>query len=246
MEIPLDVALPCIGVGDGGGGDDASTNAEVTMSSTTNSFRNFALLRHPVDRLVSHMRERHWTPETVQQAVEPKIRIAPSAQSVKSWMRLKYSCINNMVIRVLLGLSRFRSPQPINETDLAQAKHIIDQFTAFVPTEQQYHPNVMALLRNKLPEYHEGLVKLPEHYKKSSSSSSFLARDLGKIRVESNSSSNHSHSSQFSAEFIQLLYEQNKYDLLLYDYVHERLGLPHPAKDKKAREQLFLQGNVPY
>ncbi|KAL7568131.1 hypothetical protein ACA910_019526 [Epithemia clementina (nom. ined.)] len=305
-------------------------------------FRNFALMRHPIDRVQSHMKVQKWTEGKVRQTIQQveefillhqqhqqrqrqqqqrsshnrrQTQAVPQLQygeKHKALVSRVYACINNMVIRQLLGYDRFLDyANPITEHDLDQAKAIVDQFHAFVPTEQQHHPVVLALLKQQIPEYHDALVRqeilhklpitttttTPKNKNENTNNNETTTTANGRVVVEqpqppdqtaraakissrrkeknkkrrsttlisakaaaaqhrslkslvaaaafsslslsslsappypttttTRTTTTITSESQYqpSAEFLQFLYQHNKYDLLLYEYIHEKLGL---------------------
>jgi len=119
----------------------------------------------------------------------------------KSYL-LGYPVVNNYVIRQLLGRKRFMDTRPINEKDLKHAKYLIDRFDAFVPLEYLHHAHVKQLLREKVPEYYKGLQELD------------LTKNVNKKRQRA-----------LSSPFLQRITEENKYDIMLYEFMLERLGI---------------------
>ena len=297
--------------------------------------RNFALMRHPIARVQSHMRVQEWSPELVldmfaalsasrrqahghRQQPGPLVANAnpqqhqnhsslggsleehssggdshhnPHERQPQAWSRALfqhgsskapsvfktnqqnshsnhdiwvsrlYPCINNMVIRQLLGLERFLDPRPITEQDWNRARDIVNQFQVFVPTEQQHHPLVLQLLQDQLPEYHQALVRKQALYEKARSSQIHGSTTTTTTHAPTRTTTTRLHPTTRtnplpgalqtrlqerqrqqrrqqqqqqqrepiayhpSPELLQLLYQENEYDLMLYEYVHERLGL---------------------
>ncbi len=112
-----------------------------------------------------------------------------------------YPVVNNMVIRQLLGRKRYRNVRPIDQRDLNQAKTRVDLFHAFVPLEYLRHENVSRLLKSTIPEYYQALQVMnvtAKHQRKRA---------------------------QPSDEVVRLVTEQNKYDILLHQYMLEKLGM---------------------
>lgn len=175
VEIPFKDSMPCPG------------------------FRSFAIMRDPVTRLQSHMlAHRNWN--------EAKIKgyIRNRTPAPEHYYMDGYPIVNNMVIRQLLGRSRFIDTEPINGEDLEQAKKLVDQFDAFVPMEHLFHPNVQQLLNTTIPEY----VQAQQKQRK---------RLLNKRK--------NANSYQPSENFVRLIRDENKYDIQLYKYMLEKLGL---------------------
>ena len=288
--------------------------------------RNFALMRHPIARVQSHMRVQEWSPELVldmfaalsasrreahghRQGGPPVATSNPQQHQNHSslgepleehssggdshhnpherqpqawsralfqhgsskapfkahpqnshsnhdiWVSRLYPCINNMVIRQLLGLERFLDPRPITQQDWNRARDIVNQFQVFVPTEQQQHPLVLQLLQDQLPEYHQALVRKQALHEKARSSQIHgtttttttmthapprtMATRLHpttrtnplpgalqtRLQERQRQQRRQPISYHPSPELLQLLYQENEYDLMLYEYVHERLGL---------------------
>lgn len=115
-----------------------------------------------------------------------------------SWMK-GYPILNSMVIRQLLGQDRFVDPSPVNEKDLERAKRAVDRFDLFVPLEHLNHPNVKSKMDKTLPEISKQFSKpgKPVKSKRPGPSGQQLA----------------------------LMEQENKYDIMLYQYVLEKLGI---------------------
>ena len=237
-------------------------------------FRNVAVMRHPLDRVVSHLQAQQWTEQQVRHQLvvvrmdpqrhilrnnnqnnenqpepAPRRPVVPHRNNAMETNSrgpsdhhnnnrpddsslYYYSWINNRVIRQLLGRNRFLDPTPINEVDLVRAQQIVDQFPVFVPLEQLQHPHVVALLQREIPEYpHAETLPLHAWLEKTAAVAAHLdGHAMGMISSSSSSWSSHAKPSSYSynnpsAELLQLLYEENKYDLLLYQYLYDKLGL---------------------
>ena len=112
-----------------------------------------------------------------------------------------YPVVNSMVIRQLLGRKRYQNVRPIDQRDLKQAKKQVDLYHAFVPLEYLRHDNVSRLLNSTIPEYYQALQVMnvtAKHQRKRA---------------------------QPSDEVVRLVTEENKYDILLYQYMLEKLGI---------------------
>ena len=196
MEIPMNIPFPC------------------------RQFRNLALMRHPIDRAQSHMKVRKWTETHVQQAIaqHTNITLMPMTaitkkKHVDAIVQMTFPCMNNMVIRQLLGYEYFVNyTRPITHVELEQAKHIVNQFTAFLPTEQQLHPKALTLLEQEIPEYHSAITSDVVVVKRNK-------RKETTQKLHGSIKSNNKYNP--SPEFLILLFNENKYDLLLYKYIHE-------------------------
>lgn len=175
VEIPLHDPLPCP------------------------KFRNFAIMRDPVKRCISHLLFEQATEDKVEKWMDEK---TPGTR--KDFAMNGYSVINNFVIRMLLGRRRFISPNPINERDLEQAKKLVDKFDAFVPLEYLQDEKVLTLLNKTVPEYHQGLMN-----NKGVRSNQQPPTNL-----------------KYSNRVIERIREENAYDTKLYDYMLDKLGLP--------------------
>lgn len=165
-------------------------------------FRSFAIMREPVKRVISHLIYEKVSEEKAMVWIDKRL---PGTRKRDFFMN-GYSVINNMVIRQLLGRKRFISPRPIDEADFKQAKLQVDKFHAFVPLEHLKHPTVLELLNDTVPEYYEGLIK------------------NDRIRANQQQATNLT----FSSDFVETVRENNKYDILLYEYVLGKLGLVSP------------------
>lgn len=128
-----------------------------------------------------------------------------------SWIKLHTACpesthmggypvVNSIVIRQLLGRERYRNATFINEDDLDRAKARVDLYDAFVPLEYLYHEKVSQILKTTVPEYYRGL----------------------QVNVTAQRQRTRK---QPSDEFIRQVTEENKYDMLLYKYMLEKLGI---------------------
>jgi hypothetical protein len=158
-------------------------------------YRSFAVMRHPLTRIVSHMTFHKHNETMLRQWTVERMPNPPD-----SYMR-GYPIINSMVIRQLLGRTRFRDLRPVDEDDLHRAKQLVDNFDAFVPLEHLHHPTVSQLLQNTVPEYYYALQK-----------KNVTAKKQGKRY-------------QPSDEFLEQMATENKFDILLYQYMLERLGI---------------------
>lgn len=162
------------------------------------SFRTFAIMRDPVARLQSHMLVHHFSPERIRNIIQQR-KPCPSDYFMDG-----YPIVNSMVTRQLLGRERFVDVTPVNQNDLHKAKTIVDSFDAFVPLEHLNHSNVQELLKKTVPEYVQGQRVMMKQSK----------RPTQKRRSYSP-----------TREFLELITEENKYDILLYQYMLEKLGI---------------------
>ena len=113
--------------------------------------------------------------------------------------------VNSPAIRQLLGYSRKMDQRPIDEKDFERAKVLVDRFDAFVPLEYLQHPNVQRRLNETVPEYYQAWVKSGGNMKANKSTKQENIDEEEELKA--------------------LLFEQNKYDLLLYEYVLEKNGI---------------------
>lgn len=159
-------------------------------------WRTFAVMRNPVERVLSNMRYHRQSQETVMEWIDnPTI-------PTKQYLPEGYSNVNCMVIRQLLGRDRFLNVTSVNEMDLRQAKQLVDKFDAFVPLEYLLHENVTSLLKQMIPEYYDKMAEKPL----------ILNRDTIK-HVPLNET------------FLKLIAEENYYDSQLYMYVLSKFGI---------------------
>lgn len=174
VEVPFQDAMPCQG------------------------FRSFAIMRHPVTRLLSHIAaHRNWNEQMI-------MRYARNRQPpFNNYYLDGYPIVNSMVIRQLLGRDRFVDPLPVNKVDLARAKAIVDKIDAFVPMEHLEHPAVEALLNKTVPEYLVSQRRLSRAFKNKGKSKPYSP----------------------SEAFVKVATEENKFDILLYEYVLAKFGL---------------------
>jgi len=156
-------------------------------------FRSFAIMRDPVTRLQSHIAAYNWKQSYITGIIRKRVPVPDN------YYMDGYSIVNSMVIRQLLGRERYVDVRPVDEEDLEKAKHIVDQFNAFVPMEYLNHPNVQELLNKTIPEY------LQEEQKRTT------PRKQNAYTP--------------SQAFLQLISDENKYDTLLYQYMLEKLGI---------------------
>lgn len=158
-------------------------------------FRSFAIMRHPVSRLVSHMTFHGWNETTIRKWSKEHTP-NPTSTYIEG-----YPIVNCMVIRELLGRKRYRNVQPVNQDDLERAKKRVDMFHAFVPLEYLHHVNVSRLLNDTIPEYYQALQV-----------TNVTAKHQEKRRQPSDS-------------FIHRITEENKFDIFLYQYMLQKLGI---------------------
>jgi len=163
------------------------------------NFRSFAIMRHPTARFISLLNylPRLGEEEVIGWIVEKKhCKVAPCPASKG------YQVTNSENIRQLLGQKRYTNPDPINEQDFERAKALIGKFDAFVPMEYLHHSAVLNILKDKIPEYYNGLIQLNR------------TTNVNKHKSE-----------KPSAKLLQLITQENKYDIMLYEYVLETLGI---------------------
>jgi len=161
-------------------------------------FRSFAVMRDPVARLISHMQFYNLSPPKIVQWIKTR-----QPNEANAYMN-GYPVVNCMIIRQLLGRARFIDTRPVDEDDLDQAKKQIDAFDAFVPLEYLHHPNVLRLLNSTVWEYHKGLTKLD---------------------VKKNVSPKKEGTRTYDPDFLQQIANENVYDIILYQYMLEKLGI---------------------
>jgi hypothetical protein len=176
VEVPFHDAMPCPG-----------------------KWRSFAVMRNPIDRILSSMAFHVQKEQTVLQWITSPhdYKVTPNDKFLSSG----YPVVNSMVIRQLLGRERFVNVTPIDEEDFERAKKLVDSFTAFVPLEYLTHEKVLRLLNETIPEYHDELRK-----------DAIVANKNKRNR-------------RFGKAFIQKIAEENHYDSLLYDYVLTKIGI---------------------
>lgn len=158
-------------------------------------FRSFAIMRHPVARVISHVTYHGLHPSKLVTWIKDR-----TPNPTNSFV-VGYPVVNSMVIRQLLGRKRYQNVRPIDQRDLKQAKKQVDLYHAFVPLEYLRHDNVSRLLNSTIPEYYQALQVMnvtAKHQRKRA---------------------------QPSDEFVRLVTEENKYDILLYQYMLEKLGI---------------------
>lgn len=165
-------------------------------------FRSFAIMRDPFKRCLSHLYF-----EGIPEVMVLKWISQKTPGSKTSFFMWGYSAINNMVTRQLLGRARYIRPRPIDDNDFEQAKRQIDKFDVFIPLELLRHTKVLSLLNKTVPEFFQGLQK--NMWRSNQQPPTNLT---------------------YSDHVIQKIREENKYDLMLYDYMLEKLGLAseHP------------------
>lgn len=167
-------------------------------------FRSFAIMRDPVTRLQSHMRaHRNWSQDRIMACIRNRTP-APSNYYMDG-----YPIVNSMVIRQLLGRERFIDTEPINEQDLEKAKQIVDKFDAFVPMEYLDHPYVQQLLQKTVPEYVKG--------------QQIMAMKQTQAKKQPQTRKGNTYNP--TPDFLNLITQENKYDILLYQYVLNKLGI---------------------
>lgn len=166
-------------------------------------FRSISTVRHPVARYVSLIN------------AVPSFKDETNISSFIMNMRngtydRKHLCAghppNSWTIRQLLGYERFYDPRPVDAGDLRRAIELVDRFDAFLPMEHLTHPNVLRAAREAVPEWAESLEKRNVWAQKRS------------------------RSLNFTDEFIDLLTEENKYDILLYKYVLRLFGIDEESR----------------
>lgn len=160
------------------------------------NFRSFAIMRDPIARLESQMGVHNLTEATVQTWIDERI------SKGKGFLH-GYPVVNSFVIRHLLGQKRYFDPSPIDESDFERAKELVDSFDAFVPLEYLHHENVQALLSERIPEYAQGLQELD------------VTANVQKKK----------HKPQLSDDFLQEVLKANEFDIKLYEYMLEKLGV---------------------
>jgi hypothetical protein len=160
-------------------------------------YRSFATMRDPIQRVKSHMLAHRWDEEHMLKLVRDKTK-CPETTYMDG-----YPIVNSMVIRQLLGRERFTDTRPVDDTDLQRAKELVDRFNVFVPLEHLSHPNVVRILQQHIPEYYQNKQDV------------LLTANVNKDSQEY----------QPSAEFTDLVIRENKYDLLLYQYMLDQLGI---------------------
>jgi hypothetical protein len=158
-------------------------------------FRSFAIMRDPIARVLSHIKFHNWSDAVIEKW------IARRTPSPRSFLK-GYPVLNSMVIRQLLGRRRWMNPRPIDEEDFERAKQLVDSFDAFVPLEHLHHSNVHQLLNITVPEYYQGIQGM-----------NISANVSTKRRPPSTDA------------FLRQITEENKYDIMLYQYMLEKLDL---------------------
>lgn len=209
-------------------------------------FRSFAVMRRPVSRLLSHMPYHRLAPEDyIRYMNDPKgERMTERERGMTGrHVYVGYPIVNCFVIRMLLGRERYQDPRPVDATDLALAKRQVDDFDAFVPLEHLLHDNVLTLLKETVPEYHEGLIEHPHRQEKKArkrkgdddgdeedgegredggdegGGEGEKAKGKGKLKAD-------------DPDFLKRLHEENEYDTMLYEYVLEKLGIVEEEKEE--------------
>jgi len=172
VEIPMADAMPCEG------------------------FRSLALMREPISRCLSHLHFQHFSERTVTQWINRKLK----GNAHKDFFLSGYHSINNMVIRQLLGRTRYIDVTPIDEEDFQQAKARVDLFDAFIPLEYLRHEKILGLLESVIPEYYEGLINTKDH----------VVNKNENVTLE------------YTDAFLQILAKENEYDTRLYHYILEK------------------------
>jgi hypothetical protein len=167
-----------------------------SMPCDPRTFRSFAIMRDPVTRLQSHMLAHgNWKEARITAIIRNR------KPCLEFYYMDGYSIVNSMVIRQLLGRERFIDTRPVDEKDLELAKEIVDKFDAFVPMEYLQHPEVQQLLNSTIPEYIQGQARRKK--KKAHKPKAYNS----------------------SEKFLQLITEENKFDILLYQYMLQKLKL---------------------
>ncbi len=201
-------------------------NNYVTVESTwydempCPGYRSFSIMRHPVERMVSLINYEGLNQKTVLKYLrgedipegEDDFTLAQIRDKATAFNTehpfINVAPPNSWTIRQLLGYDRKIDERPIDENDFERAKVLVDKFDAFVPLEFLSHPNVLQKLNETVPEYYRALVK------------------SGNAEKHTNA---HEHKQALSSaedeELKELLYEQNKYDLMLYQYVLDKNGI---------------------
>ncbi len=159
-------------------------------------YRSFSIMRDPIDRLASHLHSEGFHTNDLHSWAKDRTRTPPD-----SWMH-GYPVVNSMVIRQLLGQDRFVDPRPVDKHDLERAKRAVDRFDVFVPLEYLKDPKVLHLLKKTLPEYYEPLMRLGINETKTK-------REWPKP----------------SGSDLGLMERENKFDIMLYQYVLEKLEI---------------------
>ena len=176
-------------------------------------FRTFSFVRHPVDRYISliFFLRKIQPGENMGELDLPSImkylrgeEKVPDDDGTPPWLELlfEHNYLNSWTIRQLLGYHRLEDQRPVDDKDLERAKMLVDRFDAFVPLEHLSHSNVQKLLNETVPEYYNAWVK---------------TKDLHSNSIP--------HAPVVDEDFLRLVTEQNKYDILLYEYVLEKHGI---------------------
>lgn len=92
-------------------------------------FRTLAIMRDPVDRIVSWINLVKGKEKRIQDFMDRKEPHPPH------YYFGEYPYVNCFIIRMLLGQERYVDPRPVDENDFRRAMERIDQFDAFVPLE---------------------------------------------------------------------------------------------------------------
>lgn len=160
------------------------------MPCDSTKWRTFAIMRHPIERIYSNIAFHKQEEKDVIKWLNEKT-IFP-----KRYLPHGYPVFQNIVIRQLLGRDRFINTKPVDEDDLRQAKSQVDLFDAFVPLEYLMEPQVLALLNQTVPEYHDELLRYPVKTNKNRANRTFN-----------------------DDAFTKRITKENFYDLELYRYV---------------------------
>ena len=162
-------------------------------------FRSFSVMRHPVSRYISLI-DYFGMNETFVMDYTKKQQTGVAV--FDAGHKLAAHPTNSWTIRQLLGYKRFFDPNPIDNNDYLRARSLVEKFDALLPLEFLRHPNVLRMIKSTIPEYHKGL----------------LAHNI---------TVNKSKKTFHSAEFVDLLNKENKYDIMLYEYVLKMFDLKY-------------------
>lgn len=153
-------------------------------------------MRDPIDRLALHLHAEGLHHATkLQHWAKSHARTPPD-----NWM-CGHPVINSVVMRQLLGQDCFVDPRPVDKSDFVCAKRAVNQFDVFV--EHLNDASVLQLLQKNVPEYHEALVRLGIHNETKT------RREWPKP----------------SGSDLGLMERENKFDIMLYQYILEKLEI---------------------
>ena len=161
-------------------------------------FRSISTVRHPVARYVSLI---NFFGGTFDETYVARFIMNMRNGTYDREHRCAAYPPNSWTIRQLLGHARYFDPRPVDAGDLRRAIERVDMFDAFLPLEHLTHPNVLRAAGEAVPEWRQALEK---------------------SNVKANQSGRRFN---FTGEFIDLLTEENKYDILLYKYVLRLYGI---------------------